>query len=534
MDDSDTTRQFDVYLSQFRQHLADTSSDLQGVSDASGSGKLDPSYLPPTGYWTPEQKNQFFHALSIHSRWRPDLIAQELQMQNGGGDGGKSVVDVCAYIDLLDKAAVAQRETDQWQNGEGEEKQRAQALAAMEVSHKWVAFEEEQASLIAQQEPSWDRDALEEKHLAELQAAGTTLEIRESKEANWSKEEILQTLDIDALRKINEMICSYDEEISIPVPSSPQASSPAPADLSPASRRRLQKRLYMRRQRALITGSAPSQETGKLARGRKRKERPMNKQRPSKYRKRGKKTVGVEKETEEDEERNDVESGQWKEDRDEESDKNDGDEEQGEDASNHPHPGGLTRPEKVKKLFAESGIDAAFILGEVKGNDNDNARLGQGKSALSLLNLGAVGKLIGCVGLIESQAIYLKLFYRVSSSAERANSRNTATPQHLAPHESSSTPQAISLPTLYVLSILVVAHTTQLVHAAIIAREAEGRLKEGKRVWRMGRKGEVSLFFSNLASENQEPFYILPVFICFLCLIVYSTFSNTPLCLRRY
>lgn len=116
------------YEAEFQKHLAEVQCHLSG-----DYGKqLPPSFVHPSTYWSSTEKNAFFHALSIHSRLRPDLIAASI--------GTKSVLDVCAYLDILHVAAIDANSPIA----------RLSLPCAMEVSESWMNWEEAAASRIQQ------------------------------------------------------------------------------------------------------------------------------------------------------------------------------------------------------------------------------------------------------------------------------------------------------------------------------------------------------------------------------------------------
>lgn len=127
------------YVSQFRAHLAEVRAHLAGVV----GDEPPPSFIPPTGYWTPSEKNAFFHSLGVCSRFRPDLVAASI--------GTKSILDVCAYIDILDEAIARDGHFLL---------PRSVLPSAMEVSNAWVLREESLAEDLIPLETSWEREKL--------------------------------------------------------------------------------------------------------------------------------------------------------------------------------------------------------------------------------------------------------------------------------------------------------------------------------------------------------------------------------------
>lgn len=120
------------YVNDLREHVQHTRYHSLGLdSDLWGPSSLPYTVLPPATVWSPEEKHQFFHALSRHSRLRPDLIAQEI-------GGSKSVVEVCVYLDALDRA-VKSLPVDS---------QPLPFQAALDVPARIVRFEDKQARLL--------------------------------------------------------------------------------------------------------------------------------------------------------------------------------------------------------------------------------------------------------------------------------------------------------------------------------------------------------------------------------------------------
>lgn len=138
------------YLSGVLDHIRDAQDHLAGNDGT----PLSPSFLPPNAIWTSKEKNTFFHALSVHSRFRPDLISHEIKT--------KSVPDVCNYLSVL-RSAASQRENtvpcSQW---------RQNLPIATEVSPEWVAMEEETAIDVIAREQDWQRELVTEQRRAEL------------------------------------------------------------------------------------------------------------------------------------------------------------------------------------------------------------------------------------------------------------------------------------------------------------------------------------------------------------------------------
>lgn len=352
-----------LYASQFRQHLAQVQAHLAGNHDSD----LQPSFILPTGYWTSTEKDTFFHALSVYSRFRPDLVAACLPT--------KTVLDVCTYIDTLDEYLSRNRHRVL---------SRAEIEGAMEVSNAWSQWEEQEADSLITLEAQWEDEVLSHQHEEEVStkwglpkttATGESdLESWErDRRQQWGRENSLKRLGSHHLkvlegilkeaesRNVNSTDPQSEEHPSqktAPLPSPPNLHSTArshvsdevidpllarlsglpvpdfslpetisvekgvadvphleafrsgsplhdaidpllnntcqnlggndefaidPSSLSPAGRRRFQKRLYMRRKRAAHTGETVIAVVGKLRPGRKMKEKKPPKPRAKTY-----------------------------------------------------------------------------------------------------------------------------------------------------------------------------------------------------------------------------------------------------------
>ena len=138
------------YLSGFLDHITAAQDHLEGNDGT----PLFPSFLSPNTVWTAREKEAFFHALSVYSRLRPDLISHEIKT--------KSVHDVCNYLTILQVAASRQEPTDpysQW---------RQNLPIATEVSSEWVAMEEEKAAELITQEQDWQRELTAKQRRAKI------------------------------------------------------------------------------------------------------------------------------------------------------------------------------------------------------------------------------------------------------------------------------------------------------------------------------------------------------------------------------
>ncbi|KAK7057173.1 hypothetical protein R3P38DRAFT_2839714 [Favolaschia claudopus] len=285
----------EIYVSDYESHLEQFKAHLAGTTDESSPA----SFIPPAGYWTSREKDCFFHALAIHSRLRPDLIAHSIK--------SKTVLDVCTYLDALDKAAASQPSPSL----------RSELEGAMEVSASWVDYEESQASGLSRLELHWEED--EEAHSRATILASrphddpTYFTWKVEQESLWQKHDALKKLSpahFEVMDTLMRTSSDDNDEESLPVPPSSQTSEQGPDNsstfkpqeepptssppivsnesesspaaltvdlpsspvpdhtsspsaaylkaLSPASRRRLKKRLAMRKKRAEVNGTIPN------------------------------------------------------------------------------------------------------------------------------------------------------------------------------------------------------------------------------------------------------------------------------------
>ena len=209
--------QKNAYLKHLKSHITEFANHLKGADGNQGHS----SYFAPCSSWTAAEKDVFFHSLSVHSRLRPDLIAEELP--------GKTVVDVCVYLDLLANAAKDSGHAS-WSRRSFE--------PAVEVSDKWIKFEEEQADWITENEKIWDtarreeeRDTLisnrrSEAHIIKGGRHWTTRDKEEERrkkedlkesemnmEALWQKEDYMRELCVDHLRVIDSILREAEERV---------------------------------------------------------------------------------------------------------------------------------------------------------------------------------------------------------------------------------------------------------------------------------------------------------------------------------
>ncbi|KAI0343549.1 hypothetical protein BDW22DRAFT_1419470 [Trametopsis cervina] len=336
--DDDESKRISRYILHLHEHTGRVLQHLIGHDPSSSSL---PSYFPPNSYWTGEEKDRFFHALATCSRFRPDLIAQEV--------GTKTLTDVCLYLHMLEEALHNPNSASSSTGLKFTSLARQDHPAAHEVSDKWLCYEDGLAELVTALEPTILLNGLERSRAEEIRAQqqsirakkGTarTADMQRDREgekarkaqfkewlngrnADWEVEDELRHLDSTLLRVIDTVLREDEEGWSVAQSSSRQSrqgSESAPAELSdregsaiqqpqtngdgnipghsggqlpgapldeaavaslpaedvtlsPASRKRLRKRLYMRRKRAEQTGKAVDQSLTRLKPGRKSKQ----------------------------------------------------------------------------------------------------------------------------------------------------------------------------------------------------------------------------------------------------------------------
>lgn len=395
----------DVYLTEhLADHISATRYHLTGRPEHP-EPPYAPSFHPPTGYWTPAEKALFFHALSVHSRLRPDLIAASI--------GTKSTVDVAIYLSLLRQGA---NKSTTRSHGPTITIGRDQHPAAHQVSGELVTFEDQQAALICSTEPTHAEEAQSEARAETLRSLKKDIRVprgesrkkghgrdREGqlarkneferlcaeREIVWDREDALARLDSVSLQVLDRMLRvdeerrakagSDDEEeermlhpvasssspagelhTTTPPPSPPLATTipndnedgagAGPSNLSPASRRLISKRLYMRRKRAEASGGTVQLDPARLKPG--RKGSTTSKYRPPEKPRRDGAGAG------------------------------DGHGHGHGEVPNSKQPvRGYTRPYKIQREFERVGISVDYL------REND----------LDLFHLGALGRLMRCV-----------------------------------------------------------------------------------------------------------------------------------------
>lgn len=455
----------DVYLTEhLADHISFTRHHLTGSPDHL-EPPYTPSFYPPTGYWTASEKALFFHALTIHSRLRPDLIAASI--------GTKSTADVAIYLSLLRQGATrVNNDKSTSSHGATIRIGRDQYPTAHEVSAELITLEDQQAAHICIAEPMHTKEVEAEARAQVLRSVKNGMRVRRGeaskgnkrdregqlarkeeferlraeREIEWARKDELARLDAVALQILDRMLRVDEEEGRLstipdpvasssspdgPPPSPPPAaatlndnegdSGTAPSNLSPASRRLISKRLYMRRKRAEASGRTAQLDPARLKPG--RKVSATSKYRPPKLRGDG----------------------------------------HGASDGEVPNPKrpmrGGTRPYKIQSEFGRLGIDVDYL--------HDNG--------LELFHLGALGRLMRCVSSVwvvqlATDNVCFRLYPRLDASR----------PEGVT--------EFIAEETIQTLHALVVQFTRDLVRRAITLRELEFALHSHTKVWHLGER----------------------------------------------
>lgn len=128
-------------MDDLQQHILHTQRHAEGIDDIVwGPDDLPHTVFPPGIVWTSEEKHLFFHALTRHSRFRPDLIASCIQT--------KSAVDVSAYLDVLEAARRAELSGSSGALDADLESESLVVEPSLEAHESLIAFEEKQSSNI--------------------------------------------------------------------------------------------------------------------------------------------------------------------------------------------------------------------------------------------------------------------------------------------------------------------------------------------------------------------------------------------------
>lgn len=477
------------YLPSFRAHLQDTRAHLAGLipiydtSDPIPSTNSTPPphtnqdsvpsspeqveegpELPPheskrmiwsssLSSWSQVEVDAFFHALSIYSRWRPDLIAEAVKTK-----GEVEVVEFLIHLDSCARSCATET-----------------APAAIEVSEKWVVAEEAMAAALTTEEVHGELqelEALRRKRVRDAKAdmiprgkrrrvmvEGGTDELMacedsdrddfEDKSINgevvkgkarfekwharkittWKRDDLLKQLDDMHLQVLDAML-REDREAQKGKSLSREASAdviPQELDtgvLSPTSRRRHTKRLYMRRKRAQLRGEDVVPVTlARMKPGRKGKEKVVEETEKEDVLPTGKEIGTITPDlTDPDSEADD-----------------DGVGDAGKATTKkHTNVGGKTRYQKIRSDFENAGINASYL----------------GEHGMDLFHLGRLGKLTGMYKSLEQ-----------------------------SPEDGVDT-TFISAELIRYLQASVVAFTTNIIHRATVWKEQANDLKGQKTVWK--------------------------------------------------
>ncbi|TBU29959.1 hypothetical protein BD311DRAFT_755524 [Dichomitus squalens] len=220
-----------AYLAFFSESVDDFRAHLIGRT---GDDPLPPSYFAPRAYWTSAEKDAFFRGLVVHSRLRPDLIAEEVKT--------KTVPDVCVYLSILE---LAEQElsggttyVNEYHRVPDIKTPRDELPSALEVSEEWIAFEERMADAMIAYQPTLDQEAVVQEREEEVHARKTTIRApwrggrtasaerdrvgekarREQferwlaqKKSEWEREDMLSSLNRVGLATLDRMLRDEEE-----------------------------------------------------------------------------------------------------------------------------------------------------------------------------------------------------------------------------------------------------------------------------------------------------------------------------------
>ncbi|KAG1753220.1 hypothetical protein EDB19DRAFT_1627296 [Suillus lakei] len=490
------------YLPSFRAHLRDTRAHLAGsISFDDGTRHVlstPPSHtnqdnvpsspeqveegpeLPressPTIWssslstWSQSEVDVFFHAVSVYSRWRPDLIADAVKT--------KGEVEVVEFLITLDSCARS-RATETGAI-------LSTAPAAIEVSDEWVVAEEAMAAALTVEEDHGELqelEALRRKRVRDAKAdmiprgkrRRVTVEVGEDeliacedsdrdgfedesmsvevitgktrfekwhtrKIATWKQDDLLKKLEDMHLQVLDAMLREDEEaqkEKSLSREGSADVISQDPDTridlkaLSPTSRRRHTKRLYMRRKRAQLRGEDVVPVTlTRMKPGRKGKEKAakvVEETEKEELLSSGTKYIG-----------NGATTTPDLTEPDSEADDDDLWDTGKATTKKHINVGGKTRYQKIRFDFENAGINASYL----------------GEHGMDLFHLGRLGKLMG-------------MYKSLKQCPEDDVGATFISPE-----------------SIQYLQALVVAFTTNVIHRATMWKEQANELKGQKKVWK--------------------------------------------------
>ncbi|KAF8161103.1 hypothetical protein B0H34DRAFT_699506 [Crassisporium funariophilum] len=459
------------YLANFRLHQESVAAHINGhLND--GHPPL-PAFYPPSSYWTSSEKDLFFHALPLYSRFRPDLIADSIKT--------KSIFDVCIYLEALHVAT--SREIATRNNG----LVRNSMDLALEVSDGWIEREEEIAKIL--NDAGSCRWTVDDNNEAETSCICTAdMDHASLKNDATSGDNLKCHLDSTCLMVLETIIraaereggelkssppsladcegtetalptqpmstgdlvpttsenASLDPETSLtglnvsvpaskaPVPETAQVSDDHGFD----AQRRLQKRLYMRRKRAQYAGTPINTEAARLRPGRQTRDRKLSKPRPKTYN--TKRRSIFPRGGANSAEQTPVEIAVLQEDREpslsQSLDEIDDDDES---VNERRSKGGIRKPDRIRKLFLENSIDA---------------------QKLSDMNLDFFH--------LSTLARLMRLYSSLNDSTRALNNI------------------AISTDTIQLLISMITEFTSEVIRRAVVSKEQEVRLKGRTKVWK--------------------------------------------------
>ncbi|KAF7428680.1 hypothetical protein PC9H_007909 [Pleurotus ostreatus] len=491
------------YVEQFRQHTQEVRTHLAGKT----ADELPPSFVPPAGYWTSAEKDLFFRGICTYSRLRPDLISESIGTKSmldvctyidilesasaraptRESDSGTNRADTEIAMEMS-------RSWIKWENGQASALATAEPLwEAAETERLQEATLAEKAATVPSEltreaflawkvdrEARWSADSvlnnLGKYHLKVMDAVlndgkpepdedeQISDSARHHDGAVGSLEPSAPATSATAVRAAansvhrHSAIDTNNSERNVIQPGLKRRAATPPgegdaaemngadlASMSPTSRRRFQKRLYMRRKRAELAGGTVDTTTEKFKPGRKPKER-LPRPRPKAYATRKQQRISKKP-------RHDSPSSEG--DEDEEGTGSQSESTMGGsggtgDASTldnnptctsksegdyaHPHISGVTQPYKVKTELESLGLINAEELRAAE---------------LDFFRLAPLSRMMNA--------------YRAPSDSETFISANT----------------------IRLVKKIVTEFITRMVQLSIVAQEQEARLKADKKVWRM-------------------------------------------------
>ncbi|KAI9058501.1 hypothetical protein FKP32DRAFT_1597596 [Trametes sanguinea] len=236
-DDEDASPEVDpAYLALYSEDVEAFRAHLAGKD---GQELTPASYFPPNAFWSVAEKDAFFHALAIHSRLRPDLIAEEVKT--------KTVPDVCVYLALLEQATRESSRNPLYVGAENKAIDiripRKDLPIAVEVSDQWIQQEEVAAAALAASEPILERRSLLEERDKLIQSRRRSVRARKGQartssqdrdregekrrrkefeawlhdaQAQWETEDQWQSLDHTSLAALDRILREDEDGHAVP------------------------------------------------------------------------------------------------------------------------------------------------------------------------------------------------------------------------------------------------------------------------------------------------------------------------------